>query len=204
MNQSLLIATTNSGKIKEIQAILSPHIPNLVTARDLGLFIEVLETGETYSENAKLKASAFMKASGLPALADDTGLEVDVLQGAPGIFANRFSPKENPTYADHRQHLLEELKNQPQPWTAHFVVSMILALPDGNFIETTGRCEGIIIPEEIGSGGFGYDPIFYLPEYGATMAELSSSMKNQISHRANALKAMLPRLIQLYNDNSED
>jgi len=200
----LLLATSNTNKISEIKAILSPHIPNLVTARDLGLTIDVPETGKTYAENAKLKAFTFQRASGLPALADDTGLEVDALQGAPGIYSNRFSPKNNPTYADHRQHLIDELKNKSQPWTAHFVVAMILALPDGNFFEATGRREGIIVPEESGSNGFGYDPIFFVSEYGVTMAELPSSIKNQISHRANALKAMLPRLIQLFSEPSKD
>lgn len=204
MSLPLLLATSNINKIMEIKAILSPHIPNLVTARDLGLTIDVSETGKTYAENAKLKAFAFQQASGLPALADDTGLEVDALQGAPGIYSNRFSPKNNPTYADHRQHLVDELENTPQPWTAQFVVSMVLALPDGNFFEVTGQREGIIVPEESGNNGFGYDPIFFIPEYGATMAQLPIATKNQISHRANALKAMLPRLIQLFAEESED
>jgi len=200
LNQPLLIASANLEKINEIQAILSPQLANITTAKDLALSIEVEETGQTYSENARLKASAYLQATGFPALADDTGLEVDALQGAPGIYSNRFAPIANPTYADHRKHLLAELRNKPQPWTAHFSVVVVLALPDGQFIETTGRCDGIIIPKEIGSGGFGYDPIFYLPKLGATMAELPSAMKNQISHRAHALKAMLPTLIQLFNN----
>ena len=180
MSLPLLLATSNTNKISEIRAILSPHIPNLVTARDLGLTIDVSETGKTYAENAKLKAFAFQRASGLPALADDTGLEVDALQGAPGIYSNRFSPKNNPTYVDHRQHLIDELKNKRNRGRS-FVVSMILALPDGNFFEATGRREGIIVPEESGSNGLVMTRSF-VSEYGVTMAELPPH-KNQISHR---------------------
>jgi XTP/dITP diphosphohydrolase len=130
----------------------------------------------------------------LPVIADDSGLEVDALEGAPGIFSARFSPIEDASDADRRAHLLAQLRGKLQPWHAHFHCSAVLALPGGETIERVGLCEGIIIPEERGSGGFGYDPLFYIPEYDATMAELPADVKNRISHRARAISALLPIL----------
>lgn len=192
MKPAMLIASGNPGKLREISAILSRLDIELLSTQDIGLDITVKETGTTYGENALLKALAYQKASGLPALADDSGLEVEVLRGKPGVHSARFSPKENANDADRRAHLLAQLQEKSQPWKAHFHCTAILAMPNGEWIETTGRCNGIIIPEERGDGGFGYDPIFYLPEYDATMAELPSEVKNRISHRAKAMTAMLP------------
>jgi len=196
LDQTLLIATTNPGKIREIKAILSPLNGNLLSARELSLDLDVKEVGETYLENARIKATAYLRASGIPSLADDSGLEVDVLNGAPGLYSARFSAKDNATDADRRGYLLQQLQDKPRPWTAQFHCTAILALPDGDFIQSTGTCDGIIIPEERGSGGFGYDPIFFLPEYSATMAELPAELKNQISHRAQALRGMIPLIKQ--------
>lgn len=194
MARTLLIASGNKGKIREINAILSPLELEILSTQDIDLEIEVQETGSTYGENALLKAMAYHTATGLAVLADDSGLEVDVLQGAPGIYSARFSPKANPNDADRRSHLLTQLKGLPQPWTAHFHCTAVLVLPGGESIQTAGRCDGIIIPKVRGSGGFGYDPVFFLPEFNATMAELSPELKNQISHRAIAISAMLPMI----------
>ncbi len=192
MKPSLLIASGNPGKLREITAILSPLEIKPLSTHEISLDITVQETGTTYGENALLKALAYQKASGLPVLADDSGLEVVVLDGKPGVHSARFSPKKNANDADRRTHLLTQLQGKPQPWNAHFHCTAILALPNGEWFETTGRCDGLIIPEERGDGGFGYDPVFYLPEYDATMAELPPEVKNRISHRAKAITAMLP------------
>jgi XTP/dITP diphosphohydrolase len=156
--------------------------------------LQVAETGKTYAQNARIKAEAYLKATGIPSLADDSGLEVDALDGAPGIYSARFSPLKDATDADRRAYLRDQLQNIPQPWTARFHCAAILALPNGEIIETAGQCEGVIIAEERGLGGFGYDRMFLLPEYGSTMAELPEDVKNRISHRAKALLAMMPYL----------
>lgn len=192
MVKTLLIATANPGKVREIKEILSSLDGDFLSAKDLSLDLKVDETGVNYAENARKKAAAYLRATGMIALADDSGLEVDVLGGAPGLFSARFSPKENASDADRRAYLLEQLKELPQPWIAHFHCTAVLALPGEEYFETTGRCEGVIIPDEHGAGGFGYDPIFYLPEFKATMAELSPNLKNRISHRAIALSNMIP------------
>ncbi len=192
MNLSLAIASHNPGKYREIKAILHGLQINILTGQELGINISVDESGETYEENAQIKALAYLNATGLPVIADDSGVEVDVLNGAPGLHSARYSNKPNATNADRRIHLLEELHDKPQPWTAHFHCSAVLALPNGEIFTTSGRCEGIIIPEERGIGGFGYDPVFYMPDYQLTMAELPDRIKNQISHRAKAFAAMIP------------
>jgi len=192
MKPSLLIASGNPGKLREITAILTALDIEPLSTSDIGLDITVQETGTTYGENALLKALAYQKASGLPVLADDSGLEVEALGGKPGIHSARFSPKENANDADRRAHLLTQLQGHPQPWHAHFHCTAILAMPNSEWVETSGRCDGIIIPKERGDGGFGYDPVFYLPEYNLTMAELPPEVKNRISHRAKAMTAMLP------------
>ncbi len=197
MLQSLVIASGNPGKIREIKAILQGVELEIISAADLGNVLDVEETGSTYAENARLKASAYQAATGQAVIADDSGLEVDALDGAPGIYSARYSAKSNATDADRRSYLLEQVKNKPLPLTAHFHCTAVLAIPDGKLFETVGRCDGEIIFEERGSGGFGYDPIFYMPVYRATMAELPASLKNQISHRAKALLAMLPILDSL-------
>jgi XTP/dITP diphosphohydrolase len=126
-------------------------------------------------------------------------LEVDALDGAPGIYSARYAAIPNATDADRRHHLLEQLKGKPQPWPAHFHCTAILAGPSGKLAETEGRCDGNIIPEERGEGGFGYDPIFYIPEEKGTMAELPEERKNQISHRARALQGLIPALNTLFD-----
>lgn len=197
MVAKLLAATGNPGKLKEIKAILKRINIEIISPNDISLNIEVAETGLTYTQNAQLKAEAYHQASGYPVLSDDSGLEVDILNGKPGIHSARFSPKEDATDADRREYLLKQLKIRSHPWTAHFHCTAILLLPDGEIIEKNGRCDGVIIPEEIGEHGFGYDPIFYVPEFAATMAELGPLIKNRISHRAKALKALMPDIERL-------
>ena len=141
-----------------------------------------------------MKARAFALASGLMTLADDSGLEVDVLNGLPGIRSARFSPLPNATDADRRTYLLNMLKIHPRPWQAHFHCTVAIATPLGALYYSQGNCPGEIIPDERGNNGFGYDPIFLLPEMGLTMAELTMDQKNRLSHRARAVKAALPIL----------
>lgn len=185
--KKLLIATNNQGKLSEITDLLMNLPIELVTPRELGIDLDVDETGGTYDENARLKAAAFMKASGLASLADDTGLEVDALGGAPGLHSKRYAPEPDATDADRRALLLKNLESYPRPWSARFKCSVALALPDGSLQMAQGACEGEIIPEERGTQGFGYDSIFYFRELGKTLGELGLSKKNRISHRARAV-----------------
>lgn len=193
----LLAATNNRGKLSEILSLLDGLPMEIVTPDKVGLSLEVAETGSTYEENASLKAIAFMHASGLVALADDSGLEVDALDGLPGIRSARFSPLPNASDADRRAYLLNLLKPCPRPWIAHFHCTVAIAAPDERIYFTQGNCPGEIIPFERGTNGFGYDPIFFIPEVGMTMAELSMSKKNLLSHRARAIKAAIPILLEL-------
>ena len=192
--QKLLIATGNQGKVKEIQALLEGLNVVLVTPKDIGLEIEVHEDGQTYAENAGKKALAYSKASGLLSLADDSGLEVDALDGAPGLYSARYSPLPDATDADRRTYMLKNLDGKPQPWTAHFHATIAIGSPDGQVFFADGNCHGEIISDERGNNGFGYDPIFFIPETKHTMAELSMDEKNRLSHRALAVKNALPIL----------
>ncbi len=198
----LLIASTNRGKLREIQAVLAGLVFDLVLPDDLGLTLQVDETGETYAENAALKARAYCQASGLLTLADDSGLEVAALNGAPGLHSARYSPRPGASDADRRALLLQRLKSYPLPngapgWPAHFHCTVAIAEPGGSLHFSEGRCDGFIIPQERGHNGFGYDPVFYMPEHHATMAELPEEVKNRVSHRARALQAAIPLLQNL-------
>jgi XTP/dITP diphosphohydrolase len=198
----LLIATGNQGKLREIQSLMDGLNLTLLTPAMLGIHLDVVENGSTYEENAALKAVAFARASGLLTLADDSGLEVDVLGGLPGIRSARFSPLPKATDADRRAYLLDLLKEHPHPWNAHFHCTVALATVEGKLYYAHGDCYGEIISVERGHNGFGYDPIFLIPEMGLTMAELSMSEKNQRSHRARAIKAALPVLINILQNAS--
>ena len=195
----LLLATNNKGKVAEIKALLSGVGLDLLTPAELGLVLEVPEDGLTYAENASKKAAAFSQASGLVALGDDSGLEVDILDGQPGLHSHRFSPNPDATDADRRKYLLEKLRDNPRPWTAHFHATVAVVLPSGGLQITSGQCDGEIIPEERGSNGFGYDPIFFIHGVGRTMAELEMDEKNRLSHRARAVQNAIPILIEIFN-----
>ncbi len=193
----LLIATANSGKLREIQALLEGLEIRLVIPADLGLIQDVEETGATYAENAAIKAIAFARSSGLVTLADDSGLEVEALGGLPGVRSARFAPQPGATDAIRRAYLLDQLKSLPQPWKAHFHCTVAVASPSGEVRFAEGRCFGEIIRDERGAHGFGYDPIFFIPEMGKTMAELTLEEKNRISHRAHAIKSAIPILTEM-------
>ncbi|MBX3002385.1 MAG: RdgB/HAM1 family non-canonical purine NTP pyrophosphatase [Anaerolineales bacterium] len=197
----LVLATNNSGKRGELAAWLATHglaSLRLWTPAELGLELQPEESGTSYAENAMIKARAFAQASGRPALADDSGLEVAALGGAPGLHSARYAPQPDANDADRRQHLLAELAAHPAPWPARFVATLCLALPDGRQGFAAGECAGEISPAPRGAGGFGYDPIFIVAGSGGrSMAELSLEEKNQLSHRARALQALLPHLRQL-------
>lgn len=195
---TLLLATNNQGKLRELQFILADLPIELLTPADIHLNLEVDEDGSTYAENAAKKALAFARASGLTCLADDSGLEVDALGGAPGLYSARYSSKPGATDADRRRFLLQNLEEKPRPWVARFRATVAIAGPDGSVQIAEGTCPGEIIPEERGSGGFGYDPIFLLPELGLTMAELPEETKNRLSHRARAVQAAKPILMRLF------
>lgn len=200
--QRLLVATGNLGKLSEIQSLLGVIKISLITPDKIGSFIQVEENGSTYEENASLKASAFARLSGLITLADDSGLEVDALAGQPGIRSARFSPLPNATDADRRAYLLDLLRDHPRPWKAHFHCTVAIATPEDKLYFAQGNCPGEVIPEERGANGFGYDPIFLLPEVGLTMAELSMDEKNLLSHRARAIKAAIPILLAVFRTQS--
>lgn len=187
--RKLLLASNNRDKIVEIRALLEDISLELLTPRDLGISMNVEETAETYLENAARKAQSFGKASNLVCLADDSGLEVDALGGMPGVRSHRFSPIEGADDAERRRYLLEKLSGKKRPWTAHFHCTVAIFFPTGEIISSEGNCFGEIIPEERGTNGFGYDPIFFFPELGLTMAELSLEQKNCISHRALAIRS---------------
>jgi XTP/dITP diphosphohydrolase len=193
----LLIATENQGKVKEIRALLTGLEVELFTPRSLGLDMTVVEDGATYQENAGKKAREYSQASGLIALADDSGLEVEALNGAPGLYSARYSPLPGATDADRRAFLLQNLQGKPAPWLAHFHATVAIATPDGALQFAEGNCYGQIIPTERGDNGFGYDPLFFIPEMGKTMAELSMDEKNRLSHRALAVKNAKPILLKV-------
>ncbi|MBC7265086.1 MAG: XTP/dITP diphosphatase [Chloroflexi bacterium] len=195
----LLIATGNPGKVREYAALLAGLNLTLVLPSDLGLLEKVEESGLSYAQNALRKAMAYARASGMWTLADDSGLEVDALNGAPGVHSARYA---GPQASDQDRYrlLLRNLKGVPEERrTARFRCAIALASPTGEAHVREGTCEGRIATEPSGSGGFGYDPVFYLPEVGCTMAELPAETKNRISHRARAamkIREVLTRLIE--------
>lgn len=198
--QRLLIATRNPGKLLEIQSLLEGMEVSLVTPDMIGISLKVMETGNSYEENAALKAKAYARRVNLVTMADDSGLEVDALGGQPGIHSARFSPLPHATDADRRQYLLDLLHGLPKPWSAHFHCTVAIATPTDRIYYAQGNCVGEIIPTERGTNGFGYDPIFLIPAAGLTMAELSMAEKNHLSHRARAVKAALPVIHALFQD----
>lgn len=188
----LLVATHNPGKRREYRELLAPLEARIRFPDDLGIHLEIREDGSSYAENARNKATSYARASGLLTLADDSGLEVDALGGAPGIHSARYTLGSD---ADRVQALLNKLRDVP--WserTARFRCVIAIVTRDRQVYEAKGICEGMIAEEPSGKGGFGYDPIFYLPEHGRTMAQLSRKTKNRISHRARAVQAALPKL----------
>lgn len=184
----VVLASQNKHKLAEIQAILSRFDMELVLQSELGLHVDVEETGASFEENSMLKARAVVEATGLPAIADDSGLCVDVLGGGPGIYSARYGAPECVTDRDRLNHLLENLRGvRSEERTARFVCVITLLRPDGSSLIARGSCEGFITFEPRGEDGFGYDPVFYVPAMGCTFAQMGAERKNAISHRANAL-----------------
>lgn len=191
MDNIILLATNNKSKVKEISEMMSGSDITFESLADAGINVEVEETGTTFEENALLKAREICKLSGKPTISDDSGLEIDALDGAPGIYSSRFMG-EDTSYDIKNNALIEKLENVADPdRTARFRCCMALVLPDGREFVTEGAMEGIIAREPKGINGFGYDPILFIPEYNRTSAELSSEEKNNISHRGEALRKMI-------------
>ena len=197
----LMMATQNPGKQREFRELLAALVAQtgaqLLMPGQRGPALDVAETGNSYADNASLKAVALARVSGVPALGDDSGVEVAALGGAPGLYSARFGGP-GASDADRRRKLLHELSQAPTPRPARFVCAIAVALPDGQVRLFEGECRGEIALAESGQGGFGYDPLFYIPEYGATMAALPPAVKNTISHRARAVQAATPYLLQIF------
>jgi XTP/dITP diphosphohydrolase len=186
--------------VGELRALLADLAGiELCTPAELGLALEPPEVGATYAENAAAKARAFAAAAGLPALADDSGLEVEALGGAPGLHSARYAPQPGATDADRRAYLLQQLAAHAQPWLAAFHSTVCVALPAGEASFASGVCRGEIVPQERGSGGFGYDRLFLVEGLGRTMAELTMAEKNELSHRARAIAAIKPALSRAFS-----
>jgi XTP/dITP diphosphohydrolase len=197
----LLVATNNPGKQREYQQLLAPLGLLLLTPQDLAQAPTVLESGRTYAENARLKALAYQRASGLLTLADDSGLEVDALDGEPGLYSARYA---GPIADDTERYRLLLTRLEGVPWeqrTARFCCVVVLAAPGGATHSAEGICEGFIALQPRGHNGFGYDPVFYFPEHDCTMAQLPPELKNCISHRARAVQKMLPILHRILSQS---
>ena len=186
-----LLASHNRGKLREMQEILSELNVEVMLPSDVGLDLEPEETGATFAENAAIKAKAIMEASGLPAIADDSGLCVDWLGGAPGMYSARYGGLDSDEARC--QLLLANLRGATDR-AAHFHSAVVCAFPSGDMLEAAGDCYGTIAYAPRGKGGFGYDPVFFVPELRKTFAQLSPEEKNAISHRGNALRAFAAEL----------
>ncbi|MBN2338864.1 MAG: RdgB/HAM1 family non-canonical purine NTP pyrophosphatase [Acidobacteria bacterium] len=196
---ALVVATRNAGKLREFRELLRPLGCNVHSLAELGITEEVGEDGETFAENARLKAIGYSRLAPFPVLADDSGLEVDALGGRPGIHSARYAGPDA-TDADRIRRILRELAAVPgAPRTARFVSALALASAGRMLLEAEGACRGVIIDQARGSRGFGYDPVFLFPELGRTFAELDEEEKNRYSHRARAVRALLaaPGLLPL-------
>ena len=186
----IIFATGNENKLREIREITADMDIEIVSMKDAGVYTDVEETGKTFEENAYLKASAIARKSGLPTLADDSGLEIDYLGKEPGIYSSRYMGEDTP-YPVKNAELLRRMESVPdEKRTARFVCAICYVRPDGSSETVRATMEGIVAHKIAGENGFGYDPIFYLPERGCTSAELSREEKNAISHRGKALRMM--------------
>ena len=190
----IIFATGNQDKMKEIREILKDTDIEVISLKDAGIDVDVVEDGSTFEENAIIKAETIMKMTGEVVLSDDSGLEIDYLNKEPGIYSARYMG-EDTSYRIKNAKLIERLEGVvDEERTARFVCAVAAAFPDGRIITTRGMMEGVIGYEERGGNGFGYDPIFYLSEYQKSSAELDPAVKNSISHRGKALRAMKKHL----------
>ena len=197
----IVAATNNKHKVKELTALFSGSDTELVTLREIGFTDEIIEDGSTFLENARIKAMAVHKATGLASIADDSGLCVDALGGEPGIYSARYASEdgENSDDKKNNEKLLKNLDLVPEnERTARFVSALCFIDADGTEVSAVGKCEGIITREERGEGGFGYDPLFFFPSFGKTFGELTDEEKNSVSHRANAVKMLKEKLTEYF------
>lgn len=186
----MIFATGNMGKMKEIKAILGDIGEEILSMKEAGIDMDIVEDGSTFEENAIIKAKAVMERTGQLALADDSGLEIDALNKEPGIYSARYMGEDTP-YEIKNRNLIERMKGvKGKDRSARFVCVIAAAFPDGEIITTRGTIEGVIAEEPAGENGFGYDPIVYVPEYGMTTGQMNPDAKNAISHRGKALTAM--------------
>ena len=193
--KKLIFATGNENKMKEIRMILGDLDYEILSMKEAGIDVDIVEDGKTFEENAMIKAKAISKIANCLVLADDSGLEVDYMDKQPGIMSARWMGEET-SYRIKNQKIIDNLEGVPKEQrTARFVCAIAAAFPDGKVITKRGTIEGIIGYEERGENGFGYDPIFFVPEFGKTTAELSPEEKNKISHRGKALRMMKPELM---------
>lgn len=197
LDRKIIFATKNADKMIEIRMILEDLEIPVLSMEEAGVEADIVEDGATFEENAEIKAKALMHKTGAIVLADDSGLEIDYLNKEPGIYSARYMG-EDTSYVIKNQNLIDRLAGVPdEQRTARFVCAIAAALPDGRILHSRGTIEGIIGYESMGDGGFGYDPIFYLPEYGCTTAQLDPVKKNELSHRGKALRAMRDQLADL-------
>jgi XTP/dITP diphosphohydrolase len=194
----IVVATSNAHKLGEIAAIFRSVSPGDITLRSLSTVAQGVpepeETGTTFAENARIKAAYYARITGLPCLADDSGLCVDALGGAPGVQSSRYAENDRARIAKLLAALGDAGAMEPAQRAARFLCVANLTLPDGGEIEACGQCEGVIAPAPLGESGFGYDPVFFLPQAGKTMAQLSSAEKNAISHRGRAMRLMASKI----------
>lgn len=201
MTSQVLLASRNPGKVREWESILAGlPIEVLTLAEGWDHLPDAVEDGSTFAENARLKALHFMALTGLPTIGEDSGLEVEALGGRPGVWSARYGPDD----AARIRRLLSELAGVPPPRPARFVCALCLALPDGRRLEVEGDVRGLITLEPRGSGGFGYDPVFYYPPAACTFAELPPERKNAVSHRAAAFRSFAARLSEFLGRRSPE
>lgn len=204
MRRKIIFATTNDGKLKEIKLILQDLNYDIISMKEAGLNIDIVEDGQTFEENAIIKAKTIMELTGEIVLADDSGLEVDALNKEPGIYSARYLGSETP-YSTKNQYIIDKLKDKVnEERSARFVCVIALAYPSGEIITRRATIEGIIADKEAGTNGFGYDPIFYIPEYNCTSSELTLDQKNKISHRGLALEAIKEVIWSKENNENTD
>ena len=192
MSEKFVLASHNPGKIKEMSSILARFVVEVVSPKELGITVDVEETGTTFAENTMLKAKAICAAAGLPAIADDSGLCVDALNGGPGVYSARYGGEG----LDDRGRYMLLLNNMRGQTTraAHFACAIACAFPNGDTLTAQGRCDGTIAFAPMGEGGFGYDPVFFVPEKAKTFGQLTAEEKSAISHRGRALESFAAKL----------
>ena len=197
-----VLATQNKNKLKELTAILSDLGVEIVSEAELGVKIEVEETGETFAENSLLKAKAVMEATGLPAIADDSGLCVKALNGGPGVYSARFGGEGLDDKG--RYTLLLQMMQGQTDRSAHFHTTITCAFPNGDVLQADGECHGTIAYTPMGDDGFGYNPVFFVPDKRKTFAQMTLEERSAISHRGNALRAFKAKLAEYLNNNKQN